>query len=474
MVPAKLIESGQMGNPGIAHGKHMHCAVYEPDNTKPLIEIPKNIWEIYVKDRDLNRGIETRKLQNVGDPLFYLVDRKEKLIFFGPTMMFRLPYTQSPEDLGPKELLQEIKETDVDFAEAMFGYVRNIKTKIPKEKTYASRIFVSDARLAQSADDIWLQSNPITPKILSGPKPTSFQLYLTQQDPNNNKKLDHYAPTSPHKTVIRGHKLYWHKGPNPAIENDNPNAGATQLTQIKPLKPDVSFTFTIRFENLSLTELGALLWPLKLGADPAYRLKLGMGKPLGMGAVKTEPTLHLTNRPTRYSSLFAGDGWQLGQTDNGEQIFAQAVDTFKKFIKAKHNDAFDGESRIDQLKALLSWPGPNVNGTEYMTDLKEFRDRKVLPTPTYVLKNFPPPVNQKQGQTQTQSAAYGVNSVFKVTLTGAWDVKLKGIQVKMPNGEQGYLTKPSRKQIEREMGKQVEVVVAEIKGGKYILDFHEN
>jgi CRISPR-associated protein (TIGR03986 family) len=205
---------------------------------------------------------------------------------------------------------------------------------------------------------------------------------LTQQEPDTPNRLDYYADSSSHQTVIRGHKLYWHKGEKPEIAHPNPaEAGASQLTQIKPLKPGVSFTFTIKFENLNQLELGALLWVLDLGSQDNYRLKLGMGKPLGMGAVKTETALHLTNRPARYSCLFNGDDWQLGHTDDGKQVFAEAVEAFEKFIKDNHIDAFGGEGRIDQLKALLRWPGPAVNETEYMTDLTEFKERKVLPTP---------------------------------------------------------------------------------------------
>lgn len=404
MVPAKLVESGHMHSR--EHSKHWHCAIYEPNpalNTQPAwIPIPDKMRDIYKEDCKIPRSGDriTRELQNDGDPLFYLVDARNQLVFFGSTMMFRLPYANTPANLLPEELH---RNTDIDFAEAIFGYV-GLETKDKSNESRAGRVFFSEARLAAGQQDIFISQQAITPKILSGPKPTTFQHYLTQQQPNDWKTLDHYAESTPHQTVIRGHKLYWHKGPNPAIENDNSNAGATQLTQIKPLKPDVSFTFIIRFENLSLTELGALMWPLKLGADPAYRLKLGMGKPLGMGAVKTEATLHLTTRPARYSSLFAGDGWQLGQTNDGKQVSDEAIDDFKAFIK-KHspNDTFDGESRIGQLKALLSWPGPNVNETEYMTDLKEFRERKVLPTPTHVW-NSPKNSGVRQGGSPTRSA----------------------------------------------------------------------
>ena len=63
----------------------------------------------------------------------------------------------------------------------------------------------------------------MTPKILAGPKPTTFQHYLTQQEPDTIQEivkgksksrmdLDHYGSNTPHDTTLRGHKLYWHRG----------------------------------------------------------------------------------------------------------------------------------------------------------------------------------------------------------------------------------------------------------------------
>ena len=462
LVPAKLVESGQMGNPHKSPGKHMHCAIYEPDTTQPLIKIPRKIWEIYEEDRDLNRGLETRKLKNVGDPLFYLVDYKGKLIFFGPTMMFRLPYTQSPADLGPKDLHQDINLTQVDFAEAMFGYVRGreVKTKIPKEKAYAGRIFVGDARLVQEPNDIWLGNNPITPKILSGPKPTSFQLYLTQQDPHNNKKLDHYAPTSPHKTVIRGHKLYWHKGPNPAIAHPAlANAPVKQLTQISPLKPGVSFTFTIHFENLSDLELGALWWVLQLGSDPNYRLKLGMGKPLGMGAVSTTPTLILTDRKKRYQSLFDSNRWQTGKTDKDNTYGDKLADKFETYIRKNHTDAYSGTERIAQLISLLHFPGPTANQTEYMK-LPEFKERRVLPTP---LSTHP------HHRKKVTKSAYTKFQTVAQTWSVWWNNKKNRSETKMPNDEIAVVNL-RRKQAAKLNGQTTELVIAKIEDGVCYLE----
>ncbi len=169
---------------GIGASKHMVAAIYEQDTSVNAIEIPKEMWKVYEEDRDMQRsGEQGRKLRNPNDPLFYLLDDKNKLVFFGPTMMFRLPYTHKAVDL----ISEEIKNAGLDMAESIFGMVdEDSKTSI------ASRVFFTDA--------VWNPTNanesPFlgganngrrVPKILSSPKPTSFQLYLNQNEPNHHR-----------------------------------------------------------------------------------------------------------------------------------------------------------------------------------------------------------------------------------------------------------------------------------------------
>lgn len=420
-----------------------------------------------------------------GQPVFYLVEDDE-LVFFGHTMMLRLPYPKTPLDFVPPFLRD--KDT-LDLAEAMFGYVD--LTFDPDKPARAGRLFFCDAALAEGQDveQIWLAGKPnivLTPKILSGPKPTAIQHYLTQQTPDlaseeGTKRLylSHYASPTPEETVIRGHKLYWHK----PLDWDNAETACDfiedlefldqpqekrskdkQHTKIKPVKAGTRFEFKLHFENLTEVELGAVLWVLDLGADADYRLKLGMGKPLGMGAVKTEADLFLTDRQARYQTLFAGekeDKWQLGPLgkDKTEAIREQATKAFEAFILQTDGDAFAGAGRLTQLKALLRWPGPELSQTKYIDNLKQYRERQVLPTPTRLLR---PPEKQ----------VYPIHYHFEVTLTNLWNKKLRGVEVTMPNGERGVLDGPSRKQIEKELNKTLEVVVASFSGGVYHLDFY--
>lgn len=420
LIRAKLVESGHMGG---VHPKHWHCAIYEPDPKARLIPIPGELWQLYEEDRDLTRGLTTRKLSQDGDPLFYLLDKHNDLVFFGPTMMFRLPYANSPLKLVPEELR---RSEEIDYAEVLFGFVRtreeldNMKERgivqeIPKQgekmRAYAGRVFVTDAMLVEGQTDIWLSDDAIVPKILASPKPTAFQHYLVQTN-SEKSKLKHYDSKTPGETVIRGHKRYWLQGERSGEdirEDGEIPDNSTQNTQFKPVKPGVKFKFRIYFENLSERELGALCWVLHPLGDlgKEYCHQLGMGKPLGMGAVKLEETLHLTDRVTRYSSLFDGDNWQTGLSGPGESLSDRAnlerrtrkfeehiLDRLKPNKPCRHLCEL---KRIAMLLKMMEWPGysPVPSGllflpeegrpnTRYMKiqPKNEFKDRPVLPDPS--------------------------------------------------------------------------------------------
>lgn len=133
---AVLAESGPINK------KKLEAVVFEPDESKRIeewIEIKPEIIRLYrnqltgnlQKDRR-NRveEIQAKNTQRVllGDngvlvdnqPVFYLVENKQ-LVFFGHTMMMRLPYMRAPNDL--LDGLWSEATGKLDFTQALFGYV---------------------------------------------------------------------------------------------------------------------------------------------------------------------------------------------------------------------------------------------------------------------------------------------------------------------------------------------------------------
>jgi len=455
MESAVLVESGHMGRPSGEqpgpHDKHWHCAIYEANTNVEPIRIPHDMWLAYEEDRDMTRGIQTRRLDSEGQPLFYIM-KNNQLVFFGPTMMFRLPYTRSIHNLIPDELLTE---EAVDYTDGLFGFVHE------NGRVRASRLFVSDATLTSDVE--WLTDNngqPITPRILATPKPTTFQHYLVQ--PASEKDdLSHYdSPKEDtsgsqrgYETTIRGHKLYWHQEDKTArdLQAKRPQEDRSvdwlvrnefelvngkwivkpfskQYTQFKPAKSGATFEFRLYFENLSDRELGALCWMLQpaLETGREYCHNLGMGKPLGMGAIKLEAKLHLIERQSRYKSLFNKDNsqdaqWQTGERQSegmplsDEEIRRCYTSQFESHVLRElklenHCQNLSQVKRIGILLKMMEWPGykpepptentpahsqnrrlPGKPNTRYMlinlssnlqpSERNEYRERPVLPDP---------------------------------------------------------------------------------------------
>lgn len=407
---AALVYSGKMLS------KRSEAIIFGPDESKTG---PENGW-IAVNTKDAQGNVvddrEADYLNQISDeqkvllgpqgalrnnqPVFYLMERG-KLVLFGHTMMMRIPYRHSPLDMVPAELRQDDM---LDLADAIFGYVRETKDETGRYPACAGRVFTSDARCLSAGPDIY--ERQMTPKVLATPKPTTFQHYVEQPLPDDSTQLRDYDQN---ETSVRGHKLYWHKGNCEAgrIEETDPQKlkHASQYTKVRPVRAGVQFKFTIRFENFSPVELGALGWVLRLAADAQHCLKLGMGKPLGMGAVRINSTLHLTDRPARYKTLFdANNDWATGAeaSQSTSQALDEAIKAFEMWVLSEHSEINVGGAedlsqlpRIREFLKLLEWPGPDPVFTRYMEiehpdrnaprgKRNEFRSRPVLPYPTAV------------------------------------------------------------------------------------------
>lgn len=440
---AVLVYSGYMNN------KRREAVIFEPDDTATPIEVSEELERRYREQISpeqvalLNHRNESPDgVLREHQPVFYLLDG-DRLVFFGHTMMLRLPYFRSPYEMVPRPLRDG---SQVDMAEAIFGYAPDSKeSKQRQPAAYAGRVFFGDASLVAGQENVNWQPKPFAPQILSSPKATSFQHYLTQQEPDDVdsgqrtrdgrpkliRPLNHYASPPPYDTTIRGTKLYWHRKVERATnvvdgefaakpyawegrapfeqQADKPD---TQHTIMHPVRAGLRFRFTVRFENLLEHELGLLLWALQPGsadspvtpdAQPDYCHKLGMGKPLGLGSVKMSVQRlwveTADERRKRYTTLFGASNdaeggeaknflrWATPGTDH-----TQTVADYKRRFEEKMTDgknSFAAGERIRMLLKLMEWPGPARDDTRYMT-LEEFKPRPVLPDPLRVQRRLGP------------------------------------------------------------------------------------
>lgn len=326
------------------------------------------------------------------EPVFFLTDSDRVcgenpagLVFLGRAGMFRFPYDRSPADLVPAAL----RTASLDLAEAMFG-------KVGRQATIKGRVQVEDAVATAGGPD-WFEST-LVPQILSAPKPTTFQHYLTQNGRRGEEQLTTYLEGD--HTTIRGHKAYWHRwddgngisqvketnGHESLLEElQQATPSDTQHTIIRPVKAGITFSGRVRFENLTDLELGALLEALQLPDGCCHRL--GMGKPLGLGSVRITSRLQLVDRAARYGTWHASG---VQENEDGSRFRSAFVAAMLWHARASNETLLTNQQglrqigRLDALYQILTWssrPAPAATG--YM-DLKCFSKRRVLPTPHVV------------------------------------------------------------------------------------------
>ncbi|MGF1482360.1 MAG: RAMP superfamily CRISPR-associated protein [Cyanophyceae cyanobacterium] len=149
-----------------------------------------------------------------------------------------------------------------------------------------------------------------------------------------------YKP-QPDRGTIKGRKFYHHY-----IEVDNK---AEKGLDAQIATRNYVFKTTLHLKNISQTQLGTLL--IVLGQDARYpmALKVGGGKPIGMGTmtVSVKSLEKHQNLKERYSSYFSQECDRL--TDEELKSFVDRV------IASAHKSLVE-KQQLEKLAEILKWP----------------------------------------------------------------------------------------------------------------------
>ena len=263
-------------------------------------------------------------------PCHFLIE-DEQVTAFGHGQCFRIPYRQRIGDavkISDNEL--------IDFADAVFG----------RSELWSSRIYFEDA-IAEEFSEL----KEATAHPLMQPNPTSYQLYLKQEQ---SDKLTNWDSSN---AQVRGYKFYWHNAApdwhasESELELDRSKSADKRLTKkITPLAKGSRLTAKIRFKNLSAVELGAVMMMFDLHGlkDAAY--KIGQGKPFGFGSVRITPKLYVES-DTAYTKFFDAEGWQNPyRAENPAEYLA----AFKDYLTAR--GLFETWRKVmAEVKKILDW-----------------------------------------------------------------------------------------------------------------------
>lgn len=354
-----------------------------PDDVRTSYEHDRNRRGVNLfKDKGfLNRAeleqLTREKLPDVKSliPCHYL-EEDGQITAFGHGQCFRIPYQKRIGDAVPEALKSE---EAVDFADALFG----------KGKFWASRVYFEDAMPKTFETLMKSTAHP-----LMQPNPTSYQLYLTQDDKNGN--LKHWDSDA----YIRGYKLYWHRceadwhANESELKFDDGKPTEKRLTkEITPLDKESKFIAKIRFQNLSAVELGAfmMIFDLNGAKNPAY--KIGQGKPFGFGSVQISAKLFLEDE-TAYTQFFDTNGWKNPYREENPSAY---MDLFKKYLQ-DCGMLETWRKVMVELKEMLDWSQTNTpywnekiksmsgNVSERENLDRRFKERAPLPTIFEVVK----------------------------------------------------------------------------------------
>lgn len=267
-------EKGYVLSSGFMNEKKAVYVIPEMQKGTACIEVPEE--DVRAFRIDLSKRENTLKCKEFFDlpdrgeckPVFFIQLNKaqKKRLYFGFTPRLRLFYDHTiKEGLSGKH-----KEGGVDYAKAIFGYVKG-------EESYRSKVSFTDAVVkdAEHPDSFVCGKREA---ILLEPKPTSYMDYVKPDEKG--------MPVTYNKTgfSLRGVKQYWLKKDEDRSHIDPKLNNVT--TKFKPLDAGVEFAGKVRFQNLTQDELGLLLWSIRL--EENSEMNVGKGKPYGYGRIKTE------------------------------------------------------------------------------------------------------------------------------------------------------------------------------------------
>jgi hypothetical protein len=262
--------------------------------------------------------LDERLPLRAGDLVFFTLNG-QRIDSFGKNVNYLWPSRFSVKDLVkeffPKQDLS--LEEPLSLAERMFGFSgRHRKNDLgkPVSHPYRGKIRIetcwgpnarSRAEEAGSAQHVELRLAPLTAPAT---RAKSRPLYLVGKMEGKDLVSSTYDDPKPE---MKGRKFYWHqKADSGAGVWDKHLYDGEQHAEVDgqcpapfhALKAGVTFTGRIHFDNLTAAELGCLLYGLEgsLAGGAGHALKIGKGKPRGLGSLQFRVTSLRTFDPFAY------------------------------------------------------------------------------------------------------------------------------------------------------------------------------
>lgn len=334
--------------------------VFVGRNKKVIYTLTDDEFKQY--DSVYGDSVDWRRLKNAVNkrkeyPVFFRPAPGQKILDFGLTLLYKLPYKRTPLQIEQKRA--NGYKSRHDMAERIFGFVGD------EAKGAAVRGRVQFQHLFCTSNNGYYAPQIIT---LNNPKLTYYPIYIRQGHDSNGFILrGRYA--SYNDGQLAGWKRYVSRKSIPELTHEiNTNID----TLIYPLKPAAVFEGDITFHNLREFELGALLSALTFhNTDGCYH-QIGQGKPYGFGKIKVAAKLvealpNAEGAQTDLKKALKAFEFEVNVGESGSSWFDS--DTIKELFALSSRDAED--TKPDTNFSYMKLDVKNRDGNDFVNARKE-------------------------------------------------------------------------------------------------------
>lgn len=360
-----LVVTGQPG-PAFDQGKSAKKREFvfynpKPENTLTVGEKAlQGFMQIHGETKEWEYWLGQLNTLVQGVPVFFHKDAQGQIKSIGLARMYKLAYEHSLHDAIGHTNTEHLDTAQADLAGLLFGWI----DEQDKTGSHNLRGRVQAGLFAATNDTPthWQQ-----PTVLSNPKPTFYPAYI-QQNPSGAYK------TLMDKTAeLAGWKRYPVQADAhlPELTSKVKENNKVQV-RLETAPANSTFTGKIRFHNLRMIELGALLWALDFNQSKNSSHALGMGKPFGFGQVR----LKLTGSQTRPNSQCLSELSDDLRLATARRAFLHYMTHAWQQVTGKPDAEWE---KSPQVAALLATTNPDVYKREnlnYHAEPKEFMKDK--------------------------------------------------------------------------------------------------
>lgn len=357
--------------------KKKHYIINEIDKTQTEYKIDDREIIAYKNDCETNKQRTNKEYYYLpgekgayGDviPFFYKIE-DGKVKYFG-----RSPYLRIFHKKSVRSCILTSNKIGIDYPSALYGYTKESNGAVRTQKNnFKSRVSFSDA--ISKSPKVIKETRKLA---LSAPKPTSYTMYLRQDNVKNKKEIKTYSTDQ--NVEVRGSKFYWlHKN---LIYTENTEISKNILTHAKNMvQKGSTFKGKIYFENLNNDELGLLL--LSLNFNEECKENIGMAKPLGYGKVQIKNIkLNIENIKEKFSSFDT----DCNKSKNIEDFKGDFMKFMDKYTKEKYKKDY---YHMDEICNFVNSKQIELDEKQvsYMP-LNSFKKSNILPEVSVIAKEY--------------------------------------------------------------------------------------